>query len=118
MTPLELFQEGRLRDAIQEQRRLVADRPTDATERLLLAHLQLFEGNFEAVRDHVLSLRDDQPDLSAYLDAYQKLVDAELKRQRGQPAFLAAPPEHISFRMDALDLIVDGMFDLATEKLD
>lgn len=119
MTPLELFQDGRLRNAIAAQREVVIQRPDDATERLQLAHFLLFQGGIAEARDLLEGMNRDRSDLGEYLRTYQKLIDAELKRQRQtQPAFLIAPPEHVSYRVEACESLMECAFDRATEKLD
>ncbi len=106
MTSLELFNDGRLSDAVIVQHGLVQDKPGDASARLLLIELQLFAGQVEAVRQNLDELNRTLPEMGPYVRAFRLLVDAEQKRQRisieGEPVFLRDPPVHIAYRLDAL----------------
>jgi type VI secretion system protein ImpE len=106
MTPLELFHAGRLSEAVMLQHGLVQDRPGAASARLLLIEMQLFTGQFQAIRQNLDELKRDLPEMEEYVRAFRLLLDAEQKRQRlpieGEPVFLRDPPEHVAFRLDAL----------------
>jgi type VI secretion system protein ImpE len=122
MTALELLSEGRLAEAVREQDRLVALRPNDAAARLLLAELLLFDGDLDAVRKHLDAISTDSATMAGYLDACRLLIDAEAKRQRllidVQPQFLLMPPEHLSWRLDALENLRGGRQKEAMHNLD
>jgi type VI secretion system protein ImpE len=106
MTALELFHDGRLSEAVIFQHGLVQDEPGNASARLLLIELQLFAGQFQALRQNLGELARVLPEMDEYVRAFHLLLDAEEKRQRlpmeGEPVFLRDPPDHIAFRLDAL----------------
>jgi type VI secretion system protein ImpE len=106
MTAMELFNDGRLSEAVIVQHGLVQDKPGDASARLLLIELQLFAGQFEAIRRNLDELDRALPEMDAYVRAFHRLLDAEQKRQRLSidvgPVFLRDPPVHIAYRLDAL----------------
>jgi protein involved in temperature-dependent protein secretion len=53
MTPRELLQAGRLREAILAQELVVSQQPGDADNRLFLCELYLFSGQFDTLRFHL-----------------------------------------------------------------
>jgi len=123
MTALQLFHEGRLREALSLQSTLVSnDAATDPAERLLLAELCLFDGQFGAVRRHLEQLPRDRDGMDRYLESWSNLLDVESRRQRllieGTPAFLAEPGEGAIMRVNALEAIRDGHAVAAMEYLD
>jgi type VI secretion system protein ImpE len=122
MTPADLFRDGRLTEALAAQEQAVAWRPDDAAARLLLAELHLFAGDFTAVRRQLDAIPAADTDTRAYLDAYHRLLDAEARRQRlfldVEPLFLLPPPEHISWRLEALEHIRRGEIEEAVEAID
>jgi type VI secretion system protein ImpE len=125
MTPIELFQEGKLREAIQAQDRFVLSHPTDDAARLLLCEFLLYDGKQDRVRDHLSLLSRDHPGMDGYLHGYGALLDAEAKRRRvlgplpgDKPLFLLEPPEHLLQRVEALDQLRSGNFAGSLELLD
>jgi type VI secretion system protein ImpE len=109
MTAIELFQAGRLEEARTFQERVVAEQPSDAGARLLLAEFLLYCSDLNAVREQLRQLPADRPGMDEFLTAYHALIDAETKRQsqRGDvsPVFLLPPPEHVEFRLRARDCL-------------
>ena len=61
MTARELFQEGRLSEALASQQQAVLDRPADADARLLLGELLLFNGDFDSLSQHLVQLPANLP---------------------------------------------------------
>lgn len=122
MNPLELFQEGRLRDAIQAQEGVVRSRPDEVAARLLLCEFLLFDGNLDAVRDHIHHLPVDSLEMSAYSNDYRLLLDAEDERRRslaiGKPRFMREPTPHSLHSVEALQALRIGDWDACTEHLD
>jgi len=112
MTALQHFHEGQLTQALALQQSVVAERPLEAGERLLLAELHLFAGDFSSVRHHLDLLPTERPGMDRYREAWHQLLTAESKRQRlaieGMPAFLIEPPESVTFRVQALEALRDG----------
>src|SRR5947209_20551281 len=105
MSPMELFTEGRLSEALAAQRAAVRDNPSDAA-RLFLCELLLFNGEWGEARRQLDALSADSEEMREYVAEYVRLIDAERKRQRltidTDPGFLADPPEHALLRLDAI----------------
>jgi type VI secretion system protein ImpE len=122
MTPADLFREGRLTEALAAQTRAVAARPHDAAARLLLAELHLFAGGIAEARHQIDAIPAADAEARDYLDAYRRLLDAEARRQRlfndAEPLFLLPPPEHISWRLEALEHIRRGETKEAVDAID
>ena len=116
MTPIELFQEGKLTEAIQAQDRFASSHPRDAAARLLLCELLQFDGNLETVREHLDRVPRDAAGMDEYLNGYRHLLDAEAMRQRilfsaecdESPIFLLEPPRHLIQCRLALDALRRG----------
>lgn len=122
MTALDLFRDGKLSEAVRAQARLVASRPGDPAARLLLAELHLYEGDLDTARASLDAIADDTPPMADYLRGYRLLLDAEAKRRRlltdVEPQFLLDPPEHVNWRLEALDHLRAGHFKKAVNALD
>jgi type VI secretion system protein ImpE len=122
MTALQLFDAGRLLEAIQTQKAIVREQPTDATSRLLLAELHLFNGELDAVRRQLKKTPRNLQGMEEYLSAYQLLVDAEARRQRlfidEDPLFIVCPSEALLHRLNALEPLRRGQIDDAVDALD
>jgi type VI secretion system protein ImpE len=85
MSPTELFHEARLNEALEAQRAVVADRPDDVAERLLLCELLAFTGDRAAVRHHLARLGTAPSKVGAYVDEWRALLHADDARHAGQP---------------------------------
>src|SRR5258706_6569358 len=125
MTSIELFQEGRLREAIQLQDRFVHSHPEDAAGRLLLCDLLLHTGDLTGVRNHLDKLSCVTAGMEDYRSACRFLVDGEEIRRRvwasgtaDNPRFLVAPPEHLQERVKALEAYRSNNLKACIEHLD
>lgn len=122
MTAMDLFQDGRLQDALTVQRNVVDEKPSDAAARLLLAELQLFNGEIDSVRQLLDGLASKSPGMDDYLQGFQLLLDAEARRRRmlvdSDPRFLIEPPEHVARRLSALEQLRSGRLNDVVETLD
>jgi protein involved in temperature-dependent protein secretion len=119
MSPIELFNEARLAEAVAAQQAVVARRPDDVAERLLLCDLLAFTGDRDAVREHLDAIRDESTDLQAYLEEWRDLLLADDARHAGaRPAFFVDPPAHVERRLAAAALIQAGRDDDAIDCLD
>lgn len=85
MTPTELFHEARLTEALEAQRAVVAARPDDVAERMLLCELLAFTGDRDAVLKHLDRLANEPPDVQEYLREWRELLHADGARHAGQP---------------------------------
>ena len=85
MTPVELFHEARLTEALEAQRAIVTAKPDDVAERLLLCDLLAFTGDRDAVRKQLDRLADGPPDVREYVDEWRALLHADDARHASQP---------------------------------
>jgi type VI secretion system protein ImpE len=123
MTASDLFQAGRLREAIDAQTAEVKSRPTDQAGRFFLFELLLFAGELDRARKQLDVLRYDDPRHAAAIQQYRFALDAEAKRRAvfagsEQPAWLTAVPDHVRQRLEALPYIARGEYDEARRRLD
>jgi type VI secretion system protein ImpE len=84
MTPLELFHEARLTEAIEAQREVVALRPADLIERLLLCELLSFTADRDEVRRQFDRLQDVPADVQDYVAEWRALLLADDARHSGR----------------------------------
>src|SRR4051812_16405351 len=113
MTASDLFQTGRLRDAIDAQVAKVKAQPTDTSARFFLFELFLFAGDLGRARKQLDVLRYDDPRHTAAVDQYHHALDAETKRRAvfagtDQPKGLVAAPDHVRLRVEALPYLARG----------
>jgi type VI secretion system protein ImpE len=119
MSPIELFHEARLTEAIDAQRAVVAARPNDVGERLLLSELLAFTGDRAEVRRQLDRLADAPPDVREYLAECRALLAADEARHRGdRPTFLANPPDHLLKRLHAAEFARSGREEEALDLID
>jgi len=119
MTPVELFHEARLTEALAAQRAVVAARPDDAGERLLLCELLAFIGDRSAVRRQLDAVPVVPADVGEYVAEWQNLLAADDARHHGErPTFLIDPPPHVRARLRALDCLRSDRGDEALDLLD
>jgi type VI secretion system protein ImpE len=123
MSAQELFQAGKLDDAIAAQIQEVKAHPADHARRLLLYELCLFAGDLDRARRQIEAIRyDDDPERDAAVATYRKLLDSEQARRRLfsdglAPSFLADPPAHLKRRLDAVNRLREGRPAEAAETL-
>ena len=86
MTPDRAVPRGPADRALEAQRAVVAARPDDVSERLLLCELLAFTGDRDAVRSELAALRVVPTDVRDYLAEWQALLAADDARHRGRPA--------------------------------
>ena len=108
MTATELFQQGRLQQAIDAQLQEVKAHPADNGKRLFLFELLVFAGELDRARRQIEAVAYEDPQLELATGQYRKLLDAEQKRHKlresgPSPRFLTPPPEHARLRLEALE---------------
>lgn len=119
MTPLELFQEARLTDAIEVQKRTVSAHPEDIAERLLLCDLLAFARNGVDNRKHLDALVNVPDELREYVKEWRELLMADDARHRlEQPQFLIEPAPGVHKRLQACKYLVRGFLEQALDSLD
>ncbi len=123
MTGSELFQAGRLRDAIDAQVAKVKAQPTDRPARFFLFELFLFAGDLDRARKQLDVLKYDEPRHLAAAEQYKAALESETKRRAvfagtEQPKVLAAAPDHVRQRLEALPYLARGEQAEARKRLD
>lgn len=122
MTVQELFQEGRLQEALAALNRDALNAPGNMDAQLFLCELLLFAGDLDGVRKRLDNISQDLPSMREYVEDYLQLLSAESKRQRllidVDPGLLLEPPEHFALRLEAVQLLRQGRFDQAVHTLD
>lgn len=123
MTASELFQAGKLDEAIAAQTAQVKSSPADSSKRLFLFELLAFAGEWERARKQLDALQYEEIELQAAQSDYAKVLDAEEYRRKVfreglQPKFLVdVPPEHARLRLEGLQRLREGNKVAATESL-
>jgi type VI secretion system protein ImpE len=113
MDASQLFKSGQLTEAIDAQIAAVKASPIDAGKRLFLFELLAFAGELDRAQKQIEAVPHDQPEVGAALVDYRKHMDAERARRlvfagKGQPEFLAPPPEHVRLRLLGLLKMAQG----------
>jgi type VI secretion system protein ImpE len=113
MTASELFQAGRLREAIDAQLTKVKGQPTDQAARFFLFELFLFAGELDRGRKQLDVLKYEDPKHSAAVEQYRFALDAEAKRRavfagKAQPEFLSQTGGHLPHRLEAIAALARG----------
>ncbi len=123
MTPNELFQAGKLQEAIDAQIAIVKSNPADQGKRLFLFELLAFAGELDRARRQVEALQSDQVEVQASIVDYRRLLESEEARRKvfhegTQPKFLTPEqPEHVRLRLEALAHLRAGRKGEAAESL-
>jgi type VI secretion system protein ImpE len=122
MTPKDLFEAGRLTDAIQELNQSIKSKPTDPQLRMFLFELLCFAGDLpRAARQiDVLATQAADPGVALALQGYRELLVAEELRRdaylgKGLPKFIIPPPRHVEPYALLLGRAAESGFD-AVEK--
>jgi len=122
MTATELFKQGRLQQAIDAQIAEVKSTPADHGKRLFLFELAAFAGDLDRARRQIDAVKYEETDRDVAVAGYRKLLDSEEKRRRlfrdgTQPRFLAEPPEHVKWRLEAVNRLRENRHAEAAELL-
>lgn len=113
MTATELYQAGRLADAIAAQLADVKAHPADHGRRLFLFELASFAGDWDRARRQIDAVKYDNAEQDATVQAYRGLLDAEDHRTRVfrdavMPEFLIPPPDWVYPRLEAVAALKAG----------
>ena len=108
MTANELYKAGKLSEAIDAQIQEVKSNPGDHARRLFLFELLAFAGELDRARKQIDAIQYGDLALDAAVLGYAQLLEGEGKRRRLfseglKPEFFADPPEHIGWRLEAVN---------------
>ena len=113
MTASDLFQAGKLREAIDAQIAKVKAQPANNPARFFLFELFFFSGELDRARKQLDVLRYDDPQHLAAIEQYRGALDAETQRRAvfagtAQPKGLTDGPAHVQLRFEALPYLARG----------
>lgn len=113
MNATELFQAGKLQQAIDAQIQEVKANPAEQGKRLFLFELLAFAGDLDRARRQIDALSYTVPELVAATQDYKNLLDSEQARRKlfrdgVPPKFFGEAPEHIHWRMEAVNRLREG----------
>ncbi len=119
-TAAELFQAGRLDDAIFAQTADVKAHPGDPAKRLFLFELLMFAGDFERAEKQLTAVQYNELERDAAVATFKRVLQAENERrafyaQGRRPRFLAEVPPHVELRLDAVAAIREERYAEATD---
>jgi len=119
----ELFQSGRLGDAISEQIATVKKQPTDQDARHMLFVLLCFSGELERAEKQLDVLTGQDERSRAGSSTYYALLGAEYERrkvfeQNSRPVLPPEPAAYAQLRIEALEQLKAGDAKSAEAKLD
>jgi type VI secretion system protein ImpE len=118
MKASELYQAGKLQDALSAQIEEVKADPVNPDKRLFLFTLWLFAGDLDKARRQLDAVKYGDIQVDAAVDRYKKLMEAEAKRRRLfteslQPSFFMDAPESTAWRLDAINRMRENRLDEA-----
>ena len=122
-TPRELYQAGKLQEAIQALTAEVRAKPADGPTRIFLFELLAFAGDWDRAQKQIDVLGQAGPNEALAVQVYKANILAELTRQRLfseglHPHFLNEPPAYVDRHLDAINRIREGNFAEARLLLD
>ena len=122
MTARDLYEAGRLSEAIQTALADVRSHPTDVSRRYLLVMLLCYNGELERADRQLEMLSTQHPEAAIGVALLRQLIRAELCRQEFQtagrvPEFAAPPSEIIKLHLKASICIREGQLQEAADLL-
>ncbi len=122
MTGKELYQAGKLAEAITAVTAEVKSHPSDTAKRGFLAELLAISGQWERADNQLDALAQLDPQLAVGVSLFRQLLRAEQARQQfyaeGRlPEFLDRPPRHIELALEASIQVREGQLAKADESL-
>jgi type VI secretion system protein ImpE len=108
MNATELYQSGKLAEAITAQTAEVKTDPVNQGKRLFLFELHAFNGDLDRARRQLDAVTSSDVAIVAAFQQYKLLLDAEQQRRdffaKGKsPGFFAPGPEHMRLRLEAVE---------------
>jgi type VI secretion system protein ImpE len=109
-----LFTDGKLQQAIDAQVQEVKSNPADQAKRLFLFELLAFAGDLDRARRHIEALTYTEPELVAAVLNYKNLLNSEESRRKlfwdgVPPKFFGDAPEHVHWRLEAVNRLREGL---------
>lgn len=122
MTPGQLFQAGKLRDALTAALEVVKKKPTDTDARGQLIELLFFVGDLERADKHLETIGQQDVNAQVGVSLLRQLVRAETARQQfyreGRlPEFLSEPSDALKLHLEASIAVREGNLAVAAAKL-
>lgn len=122
MNASDLFKAGKLTEAIEAQIKEVKTNPGDQAKRLFLFEMVAFSGDLDRARKQIEALKYDEIELQTALVGYRLVLESEAKRRRLfteslKPEFLTPPPDHVNWRLEAVNRLREGNFKEANDQL-
>jgi type VI secretion system protein ImpE len=119
----ELFKAGKLQAAIDAQLQEVKRNPADQAKRMFLFELLVFAGDLDRARRQIDAITFGEVERDTVVLGYRKLLDAEVDRRKlfsegKKPQFIGTPPEHVQWRLDAINCLRGNQQKEAKELLD
>lgn len=119
-----LYEEGKLREAIEAQVLEVKAKPADHGKRMFLYELLVFAGELDRAKRQIEAVRYDDPHIALAVTEYRQLLDSETARRRVfeegvVPELVGSTAsEHVALRIEAVDLLRQGQAAEAARLLD
>lgn len=122
MTASELFQAGKLSEAIQAATAEIKAAPAATDRRTLLFELLCFAGNLDRAEKQLDFIAQQDARSEWAVQVYQNILAAERSRRRLfsdglRPGFLLDPPPYIQLHLDAVNRLREGREAEAAELL-
>jgi len=122
MTAGELFQAGKLSEAVTAALEAVKKHPTDIEKRGQLVEMLCFVGDLERADKQLELIGQQDPNAQVGVSLLRQMVRAETARQQffreGRvPEFLAEPSDVLKLHLEASILLREGKLDEAAAKL-
>lgn len=123
MNAKELFDQGKLAEAIQAQTQEVKSKPNDTRLRTFLFELYCFNGQLERATKQLEVIAQQDPDADWATQVYQNILRAESSRRKfieqgTEPGFLLDPPDYVRRHVQAAAAIAAGNGAEAKQLLD
>lgn len=112
-TAKELFQEGKLGAAIEQQTQEVKSKPADVAGRTFLFELLCFGGVYDRAEKQLDVIAHQSKEMEVGVEIYRQVLAAERKRRAvflsgRNPDFLTTPPDYCALHLEALALQRDN----------
>lgn len=122
MTPNELFQAGKLDEAISALGEAIKSAPGDLGQRTFLFELLCFAGNLDRAEKQLEAIGKLNQEAEWPAQIYTNILAAERLRRRvltdgNAPEFFIEPPHHIRERLEAIKLLRNGQSTDAADRL-